>query len=96
MLNSAEANCFPENTPACGNNATWYAENRPSDTSYRFVNGGCWMGPADLVPAIIDSWVNWENPTWDDQWAWQVREAGCGTAPWCHCSAGRRQRAQSC
>lgn len=70
---SAEANCYPAEYRACQNN--WYQQNRPSDTMFKFLNAGCWMGPADLVLQVIDAGVDFTNETCykqDDQGLWQV------------------------
>ncbi|KAL4425810.1 hypothetical protein ABPG75_009826 [Micractinium tetrahymenae] len=56
LLFSAEANCFPNETDgssrAC-NTTGWYATHRPTDTPYKYLNCGSFMGPAKLIAWLI-------------------------------------------
>lgn len=75
---SAEANCWPRPSRACDSGAAWYTQHRPSNSTYRYLNSGGMIGPADLIVQLIDSVVNWASPTRyeRDQRIWQVR-LGC-------------------
>ena len=73
---SAEMNCFPA-CAACKAGAQWYAQHRPSNTSYRYLNSGGFIGPVDLILRMVDSVIDWHNPPRfeNDQKVWQARLA---------------------
>lgn len=77
VLMSAERNCFPPSR-ACESGAAWYAQHRPTDSPYRYLNSGGMIGPADLIVDMINSVVDWVSPPRyeNDQRLWQVRVQG--------------------
>lgn len=75
VLVSAEVNCFPSYLRACQNESVWYTKNRPTNTSYKFLNSGGYIGPANLLLLILNSAINFSNPhsyQQEDQGVWQV------------------------
>ena len=74
LLFSAEAFCYPPEMHACQQTGAWYQKNRPTKYSYKYLNSGGWMGPADLALQIIDANYNFTATKFekeDDQGMWQ-------------------------